>query len=150
MKNCTFSNFINHCSEENDEPDKIFLGYSYDSWEKTFVRLFYWGVTELEAIPCSPDEVDPNLFIAEGIFSMAEDYDRRYFNAFVKSGNYDDFISLHELDDLDLRYAAFLLYGMQDGDDRGWHTIEVVKNALRILIARVAETEEEVLAAYKL
>ncbi len=149
MKN--FADYIKKCSEEICYPDKLFLGFAFDSDGRSFVRLYYWGLSEYYIEPCSPAEVEPDKFIDSGIFAILENgYDRDFLAMYICANRYDSFIDLQELEDFDLRYAAYLLFGMQNGDDRGWHTVEIVKNALRILIERVAETEEEALEAYKL
>lgn len=144
-----YSTYIENCSQERSYPDKIFLGFTYDIQKKTFVKIYYWGLTERYTEPCTPSEVDPNRFLDSEIFFVLENgYDKNFVANYIKAKGYDSFIDLTELEDFDLRYASYLLYGMQSGDDRDWHTVEIVKNALRIIIERVAETDEDIALAY--
>ena len=144
-----YFNYVEKCSKEICYPDKIFLGYSIDMQEKEFVKIYYLGQCERYTEPCAPADVDPQRFLEPDIFFVLENgYDRNFVTNYLKSRHYDDFIDLQEIENFDLRYASYLMYGMQAGDERDWHTIEIVKNALRIIVERVARTDEEFECAY--
>ena len=109
-----FCNFLEKCdASESYFPEKLFLGYSYDTKQSVFVKVVYHGIHSLDYVPCTLEEVNFEQFIKPRDAYALGDCMRDEQDEYLRENGFHD-TELRVIEDFDIRQIAYRIWRSQD------------------------------------